>query len=246
MKQLLFLLLCFPLFANAQLLGLGSNIVKVNLSSLALKNYSFSFERKISKRVSLVLGYRTEPKGSPPFQSQLENIINSSDINFSRFEIGNTAWTPEVRFYLGKGNMRGFYLAPYMRFSSFDVTSPVRYTTTVNGSPYTKDADFSGKITSTNGGLMIGTQHRLFKVLVIDIWIIGGHYGSSKGDLNFVATTPLNQQEQSVLKQNLDNINAKPFKFTNTVYADGSGAKITSDGPWAGIRGAGINIGFHF
>jgi hypothetical protein len=244
MKRLFFLLLCLPIFADAQLLELGGNIVKVNLSSLALKNYSFSYERKISKRISVALGYRTEPKGSPPFQSQLENLINSSNINFSRFEMGNTAWTPEVRFYLGKGNMRGFYIAPYMRFSSFDITSPVKYTTVVAGTNYTKEADFSGKITSTNGGLMIGTQHRLFKVLVIDIWIIGGHYGSSKGDLNFAATTPLSPQEQTSLKQNLDNIDPKPFKFTNTVNANG--AKISSDGPWAGIRGAGINIGFHF
>ncbi len=243
-KITLLLLLCFPLLSDAQLLGLGGNTVKMNLSSLALKNYSFSYERKITKRISLSLGYRTAPKGTPPFQSEFEKLINSSDVNFSRFQIGNTAWTPELRFYVGKGNLKGFYLAPYMRFASFDITAPVKYTTTVSGTTYTKDADFAGKITSTSGGLMIGTQHRLFKVLVIDIWIIGGHYGSSKGDLNFTTTTPLTPQEQTSLKQNLDKIDPKPFKFTNTVNTNG--AQIQSDGPWAGIRGAGINIGFHF
>ena len=244
MKKIALLLLCLPLFTDAQVLGLGKNAVKVNLSSLVLKNYSFSYERSITKRISLGLGFRTQPKGSAPFQNTLENIINSSDVNISRFQMGNTAWTPEVRFYLGKGNMRGFYIAPYARFATFDLTAPVKYTASPGGGApaVTKEADFAGKIKSTSGGIMIGTQHRLFKVLVLDIWIIGGHYGTSKGDLNFSA--PLNNDEQTALRQNLNKIDPSPFKFTYNV--NGSGAQIASDGPWAGIRGAGINIGFHF
>jgi hypothetical protein len=102
----------------------------------------------------------------------------------------------------------------------------------------------TGKITSTSGGIMFGTQHRIFKVLTLDIWIIGGHYGSSKGTLAITRNFST-QQERDALKQELDDIDAPPFKFKNaTVTA--TGASIQSDGPWAGIRGLGINLGFRF
>lgn len=245
MKHLLCLLCCIPFFAEAQVPVLkGKNTLKINASSLVARNYHFTYERKITRRVSLSVAYRTMPKGNLPFQSTFEDLIQSEDINFGRFQIGNTAITPELRLYVGKGNLKGFYIAPYMRFANFDLTAPVSYSTTSGTSTFTKEADFTGKIKSTSGGLMFGTQHRIFKILVIDIWIIGGHYGTSKGDLNFVATTPLTAQEQQSLKQNLDEIDPSPFKFTNTVNANG--AQIKSDGPWAGIRGLGINLGFRF
>src|SRR5689334_18954597 len=101
MKKLLFVALCLPMFAGAQSLIGGKNIVRWNLSSLALRNYHFTYERSITKRLSLSLSYRTMSKGSVPFQSQLEDAIKSSDINFGRFEIGNTAWTAAGRLYLG-------------------------------------------------------------------------------------------------------------------------------------------------
>lgn len=239
MKKLLLLLLCLPFFADAQVPGSsGKNIFKVNTSSLVARNFHFTYERQLSKRISAAIGYRTMAKGKAPFQSSLESLLGESDFNFGNFEIGNNAITPEVRFYLGKGNMKGFYVAPYLRFASFDITAPVKYTVNSN----TLEAPLSGKIKSTSGGLMIGTQHTLFKVLTLDIWIVGGHYGSSKGDLNL--TRAFSAQEQSALQQEIDNIDAKPFKFKGTVTS--TGANVKSDGPWAGIRGLGINLGFRF
>ena len=242
MKKLIFILLCLPMFAGAQSLIGGKNIIRWNLSSLALKNYHFTYERSLTKRISLSLSYRTMPKGDVPFRSQLEKAIESSAVDFSRFQIGNTAWTIEGRFYLGFGRMKGFYLAPYLRFAKFDLTAPVTYSSTSGTTTVTKSADFSGKINSTSPGLMIGWQFQLATKIVMDIQLIGGHYGHSSGDLNFAA--PLTTQEQDALRTNINNIDAKPFKFTSNVNA--SGAQIKTDGPWAGIRGANIGIGFRF
>jgi hypothetical protein len=239
MKKFLFLLLCLPMFAGAQSLIGGKNIFRWNIGSLALKNYHFTYERSLAKRITLSLSYRSMPKGDVPFKSQLEKAIESDDINFSNFQIGNTAWTVEGRIYLGKGGMRGFYVAPYLRFATFDLTTPVRYT----NSGVTKDATFIGKVTSTSPGLMIGWQIQIATKFVLDLQILGGHYGTSKGDLNFVSTTPLTTQEQDALRQSLNDIDAKPFKFTSTVSA--GGAQIKTDGPWAGIR-SNIGIGFRF
>lgn len=245
MKKLLFLLLCIPFISEAQVPILsGKNIVKLNASSLVAKNFHITYERKLTGRISASLGFRTMGKSTVPFKSVLENVFDGTDFNINDFKIGNTAFTPEVRFYLGKGNLRGFYVAPYMRFASFDITAPINYTYNNGSGSTTESAPMSGKITSTSGGIMFGTQHRIFKVLTLDIWIIGGHYGSSKGTLS-VTRNFSTQQERDALKQELDNIDAPPFKFKNATVTS-TGASIQSDGPWAGIRGLGINIGFRF
>lgn len=244
MKKLLCILFCIPFFADAQIPILsGKNIFKLNLSSLAAKNFHITYERKLTGRVSASLGFRTMAKGSLPFRSTFENLLDGSDFNFDNFKMGNTAFTPEIRFYLGKGNLRGFYVAPYMRFASFDITAPIKYTYNNGTGNVTEEAPVSGKITSTSGGIMFGTQHRIFKVLVLDIWIIGGHYGSSKGNLS-LARSFTTQQERDALQQEINSLDADPFKFKGTVTA--TGATVQSDGPWAGIRGLGINLGFRF
>ncbi|MDE3253894.1 MAG: hypothetical protein KGO92_13890, partial [Bacteroidota bacterium] len=213
---------------------------------MVMKNYHFTYERSLTKHLSLSLSYRTMPKGSVPFQSQLEKAINSNDINFSKFEMGNTAWTLEGRFYLGLGRLKGFYLAPYLRFATFDLTAPVKYTYTSTsgataGQTFSKEANFTGKVKSTSPGLMIGWQIQLATKIVLDLQIIGGHYGHSNGDLNFAAA--LSNDEVTALKSSINNIDAKPFKFTSTV--NNSGAQIKTDGPWAGIR-SNIGIGIRF
>ena len=242
MKKLLFTLLAFPFFANAQSLIGGSNIIKWNLSSLALNNYHFTYERHIYKSLSISVSYRTMPFGNVPYQKQFQDLINSNEINFSRFQMGNTAITIEPRIYLSLKKMKGFYIAPYLRFATFDVGAPVKYSSNATVPPTSKDADFTGKIKSTSGGLLIGYQFQLLKKLVLDFQIIGGHYGKSSGDLNFVA--PLGPFEQQSLRDNLKNININPFTFTSTVTANG--AQITTDGPWAGIRGLNLGLGFRF
>jgi hypothetical protein len=246
MKRVIILLLCLPMFAGAQSLIGGSNIIRWNIGSVALKNYHFTYERSLTKRLSLSLSYRTMAKGAVPFQSQLEKAINSSDINFNNFQIGNTAWTLEGRIYLGLGKMKGFYLAPYLRFANFDLSAPIKYTYTStsgpdNGKTYSKEANFTGKINSTSPGLMIGWQIQIVTKLVLDLQIIGGHYGHSNGDLNFAAA--LTNDEVKALQTNINNIKPDPFKFTSTV--NNNGAQIKTDGPWAGIR-SNIGIGLRF
>ncbi len=243
MKKLMVLLVCIPFLAQSQRLIGGKNIVKWNVASMAFKNYHFTFERHIFKNISFSVSYRTMPKGTLPYQDLLRDQISSNDIDFSKLEIGNTAITPEARIYLGLRKMRGFYFAPYVRFATFDITLPVKYTVN-EGTPtaITKEALMTGKIKSTSPGLMIGYQFHIATKVVLDFQIIGGHYGTSKGDLNFATT--LNTDEQNALRTNLSEIQANPFKFTSTV--NGSGAKIMSDGPWAGIRGINLGLGIRF
>jgi len=232
----------------------GRNILKMNLSSLALNNYSFTYERGIGKKTSLSVNYRFMPNGDMPYQSQIKSLINDNSIDFGNFKIGGYAITPEFRLYSHK-NMRGFYLAVYGRYSSFDMTIPLKYTYTTPTASTTKSALFTGNVSAMSGGFMIGTQHNIFKNCVIDIWIVGTHFGNSSSKdlkatftpaLSGTAPAPGYDSEQTAVQKAINGIDASPFKVTGKVDNSGSFATLDASGPWLGIRGLGFNFGIRF
>lgn len=247
MKKVLFILASLTtLQVNAQKLIGGKNIIKGNLTSFALKNYHLSFERSLNHFMSVSASYRYMPKGSLPLQAIAKKYIDNPAINFDLFQMGNNALTFESRFYLGLQKMSGFYIAPYARFADFDLSVPVEYTYTPEGSfiaptPITKSANLDGLIKSTSYGAYIGLQKQLLTKLVIDIWFIGGHFGSSNGTLNFIAPEKLPTQAVSALQKALDNTKVSPFEITSKVNQNGATADMK--GPWAGFRGLGISLG---
>ena len=216
------------------------NILKTNLSSLVFNNYNISYERHIHNKFSAMISYRYMPKSSVPFEKQVTNIIANTDVNVNRLQVGGYAITPELRFYAHK-NMVGFYMAPYVRIASLDVTIPIKYV--VGG--VTKDADFVGNINSVSGGLLLGTQHQIFKNLVLDIWIVGGHFGNSSGNLSATLSPGLTTKEQGDFQTTLNKIDASPFTIKGKITSATS-AYLNADGPWAGFRGAGFTLGFRF
>ena len=251
-KLLLILALVFAQQVNAQKLIGGKNIVKLNLTSFALKNYQMTYERSLNRFMSLSASYRFMPNGGLPLKSTVKKYIENSAINYDLFQMGNNAITVESRFYLGLQKMSGFYIAPYARFANFDLAVPVSYTYTpdatagsVTGSdPVTKIADMNGTIKSTSYGAYFGLQKQLLTKLVIDIWFIGGHYGSSNGALNFVSPEKLTSKAVTALQQTLDDTKLNPFELTSKVNENGATADMK--GPWAGFRGIGISLGLRF
>ncbi|MBS1626459.1 MAG: DUF3575 domain-containing protein [Bacteroidetes bacterium] len=232
----------------------GRNIIKMNLSSLLLNNYSFTYERGIGKKTSLSVNYRFMPNGELPYQSEIQSIIKDNSIDFSTYKLGGYAITPEFRLYSHK-NMRGFYLALYGRYSNFDMTVPIKYTYTTPTGSSSKSAVFTGSVSAMSGGIMIGTQHNIFKNCVIDIWIIGAHFGNCQSKnlkatftpaLSGTAPAPGYDSEQTALQKKLNSIDASPFKVTGTVDNSGNFATLDASGPWLGVRGLGINFGIRF
>jgi hypothetical protein len=243
MKKLLFFFLIVPLFSRAQ--PGDKNVIKVNLSSLVVKNFHFIYERTITNHFSVSLGYRYMPNGEVPLKSQLEKAIDDPNINISSFRMGNSAFTPEVRLYLGKGRMNGFYIAPYARFATFDVTVPVQYQNSSFPSQ-NREALFSGKVKSTSGGLMFGVQRNLLKFLKLDIWMIGGHYGTCDGTLNATnINPPMDASERADLDNELSNLDVEPFKASGQ-STSATSAFVTVSGPWVGVRIMGITVGLKF
>ncbi|MDE3125674.1 MAG: DUF3575 domain-containing protein [Bacteroidota bacterium] len=224
--------------------ALQHNAIKINFSALAFQNYSVSYERLIKNKVSMMVTYRYMPFTNLPFQQNIANIVSNNNINFNQVTLGNDAITAELRIYAHK-NMSGFYMAPYGRYANFNLSIPIQYTFTQNGNAFTKEAVFSGNIQSYSGGLLLGFQKHLSKLLLLDIWLIGAHFGNGVGSLNASFSPPLSPQEEASLQNNLNNINGGPFTVKGTV-TNNSTANLNLTGPWLGIRALGINLGIAF
>jgi hypothetical protein len=225
------------------------NLLKINLTGLFLKNYGFQYERMLGRKTSIALGFRTQPKGELPLLGFLENRIDDPE-TFSELRnigYGNTAITPEIRFYFGKkGGPSGFYIAPYARYSKSQVRLQefeFSYEETVNGQIFeeTRTIELTGDVTGITGGLMFGAQWKLGKAVYLDWWIIGGSFGNSTGLIK--AATTLDQNEQEGLREELNNLDIPILDYT--VRVDGNGAKMDFDGPFASLRG-GLSLGIKF
>lgn len=226
--------------------GTKMNNVKLNLMPLAIKNFSFQYERVITKRFSAAIGVRFMPNSGLPIKNTFIDLVGAADPNaaatIDNLKVSNFAITPEVRLYVGKkGYGRGFYIAPYYRYAVFKSAElPFTYE---NSAAQSNTIKLNGKINTNTGGLIFGAQWFLGKYISLDWWILGGHFGANKGVFTGKASIPLTPEEQADLKASID---AFELPFGNkTAIVNAQGATINFNGPWAGVR-AGLSIGFRF
>lgn len=237
MKKFFLLVVCsLCLFFNSYS-QTNENAFKINLSGLAVRNISVQYERQIGERTAIAIALRDVPYGKLPFKSSVAKIVNNPFVQFDKVNVGSFAITPEFRFYFGKqGGLRGFYIGPFVSYSTYKTELPIAYNN--------KTGLFSGNIKTVTGGLQIGSQFKLTDHLFIDWWIAGPNYGAASGDLVF--TGALSPGEQDFLKFELKNLQSDvPLHFIKSYSVDNNGAVI-KPGPWAGLRGLGINLAYHF
>ncbi len=222
------------------------NFLKTNLTSITIRNFSLQYERVLTKRLSVALSYRNMPAGSTPFKNTLISLSdNDPDVEdmFNTLSMQNYAITPEIRMYVGKrGFGRGFYIAPFYRYADYRIKNmSFEYSDETPGS--TGTITLSGSTTAGTFGLMLGAQWPLGRSFVLDWWIVGPHYGNSKGELAGTTSTPMSPDAQSQVREALENIEI-PLVQT-AVEVSANRAAISFDGPWAGFR-AGISFGIRF
>lgn len=229
----------------------NKNLVKWNLAALALKNYSFQYERAVAKKISVGVGVRFAPKSKVPFSSKLEDLIDDEDTwnSIKDFKTGNFAITPEVRFYMSKkGVFNGFYIAPFVRYATYSAEVPFNFEVDVTNGTNTitreEQINLSGDVTAFTGGVLFGAQWKLSKLVYLDWWILGPNYGTSKGNISGKSANGFDADEQNALRDALKDLEDLPLvKVKSEVNAEG--AKVDFDGPWAGLR-SGLSIGFRF
>lgn len=241
MKTFIFVFALSFLGINAQE---KKNIIKTNVTAFAFRNVNLSYERAIKKWLSINVGMGVVPSGGVPF---LKSFIGDEDQQFTDLNVGLTNITIEPRFYLGQGYGKGFYFAPYYRYSSLNANDFVynyKYEDP-NGNVQEIPLDVSGKTSANSAGLMVGAQFFLGKndSWVLDWWIAGAHYGSGKGDFVAKSRFALNQDQQNQLQNDINNLDVPVIDYTVTTNTNG--ANVNVDGPWAGLR-TGLSVGYRF
>lgn len=225
----------------------GDNIIKLNIPALVFKNFSVQYEHKLGHKQSLAISARYRPVTGIPFQKAVEDYIGDSSIRVDLGKIGNIGINAEYRFYLGKkGDMRGFYIAPMLAYNNYKGDVPVNYYDYVNNKRIDKTATFKGSMNTVTAGLQIGAQWKLGEKIYFDWWIAGPSYGISRGDFNF--TGSLNDIERISLQFELEKIK-QTIPLVNVEIPsnpDANGAVFKVQGPWAGIRAFGLNLGYRF
>ena len=217
-----------------------NNILKINLPALAFKNISVQYERVIGKRSSIAVNVRMIPFSDLSFQSKLKSIFDYAVFEYDQLKLGSFGITPEFRYYVGKKRvLRGFYLGPFISYTTYKVNLPIRYN---NNS---KTGIFDGNLKTFTGGLQFGSQFKIGKNMFLDWWILGPNYGSASGTLNFAGT--LTPSEQSDLETELEmQKRDAPFNAIKSYTVTSSGGNIVVKGPWGGLRGLGFSLGFGF
>ncbi|MBC7745807.1 MAG: DUF3575 domain-containing protein [Flavobacterium sp.] len=225
--------------------GDGKYLIKLNLLALPLNNFSFQAERAVGKRTAVGLGLRFMPKSGLPFKSQIENLIDDPESwkQIKDFKTGNFAITPEVRFYMGKGVFRGFYVAPFVRYTRYTAELPFTFNVPNSTDGFTSEViPLSGNLSTITGGVLLGAQWKLTKLLYLDWSIFGPQYGASNGSIS--GNRSLSTNEQNALRDELQTLSDLPLVKT-TYTVDQNGATVDFKGPWAGIRSS-FSLGFRF
>lgn len=225
----------------------GRSLLKFNALGLMMKNYHFQAEAMLGKRVSLVLGYRIMPLSSLPFKNQLTELIGITDPDVlqqvDRLRVKSTAMTPEIRIYLGKrGWGRGLYVAPFYRSAKYTAEN-IKVDFTDPNTNTSESLEMTASLSSRTYGLITGIQFFVTRYLCFDWWIMGPHYGSSKGFINGNYSRSLNTDETSSLQTTLDGFDFP--MMDKTVRVNQNGATVDLKGNWAGIR-TGFAVGLRF
>ncbi len=220
------------------------NIIKTNVTAYAFRNINLSYERAFTQWFSVNMGFGAMPEGKVPF---INSFLNDEDEKrLQNLEVKSFNFTIEPRFYLGAGYGKGFYIAPYYRYSKVTSnTFDFYYDYTFNGFTYEIPLKGNGSTHGNSGGLMVGAQFFLTRSrnLVLDFWIAGAHYGKGQGDFILTSDVVLTPDMQARLRQEIEDLDIPYVNYT--VETNSSGAKVNVDGPWAGFR-TGLSLGYRF
>lgn len=228
-----------PVMAQNTVAEDKENILRVNVLGFTSGSIALQYERLITPKTSVALGMNIMPERSIPYFNYVRDIVKDKgaidllkDVEMTAFSL-----TPEFRFYVGKEGLRGFYIAPFLRYDRFRVTLPVDYiyqnrleSVTVNGN-----------VDGFSAGLSLGAQWKLSERLYLDCTFIGMSYGFASGELS--GRRPLSAEEQAEVRKALDEAEIRKIDYTYNVHEQGVDVKLK--GPWANAK-LSLAIGYRF
>ncbi len=162
----------------------SKNLIKFNITSLLIKNYSLQYERILSRNISIALNFRIMPETTIPYTDHIFRWFEITDPEdqemIENLLVSNYAITPEIRFYTGKKRYgTGFYISVFYQYGNYSVINVLRkYEPDMGGEAI---MNTTGDVSSHTGGFMLGAQWALGKHMCLDWWIFGPHFGGAPG-----------------------------------------------------------------
>jgi hypothetical protein len=242
------MLICFALTGYSQSASpiLGKNVIKFNLSSVAIEHYMLQYEHALALNKSIGIGIGYSSGVDIPFKSSLLDQFGGNEdarraIETTKFD--KLTITPEYRFYFGtKGAPLGFYLATFVRYTKLSFTQDYTFTPS-NGIEHV--AAVTGKLNGVGGGAMMGVQWGLSKSVTLDWWILGPFAGVMDGNFDGICDmSDMTPEDYSNLESDIESIDIPLWKIDATVVGNVIDAKI--EGPFYGLRMFGLSLGFRF
>ena len=227
-----------------------SNLLKYNLSGLAVKYHAIQYERVLGPKHSFALTLGFSPSTSLPFKEQL--ITQYGNDAQARSAIESTVFdkftiTPEYRFYLSSKAPQGFYIAPFARYSKMKMSQNYSF---IDSDNTTHNPLISGTFTGFGGGLLLGAQWMLGKAVALDLWLAGPFYGSQKGEFHAVDDKKI--INTAGLESDIENTNLPLWNMDATVTnqtingAQRAVIDVNLTGPFIGLRMLGLTLGIRF
>ena len=223
------------------------NVAKLNLTGLLFLNFGLSYERVINENMSGALTVSFMPGRGLPFINLFEGAGGDTAITspFEDMRISGVGIMTEFRFYTSssKDAPRGFYVGPYLKYSSIKLTSSFTDTyIDVNNVLQTGTIDLVGKYSAFGGGISIGYQWLISDVVSIDWTFIGLGYGNAKVSMT-ISSDDLNTSE---LETEASDLEADIAGFgTAKVEVEQNSVTISVKRGWPILRG-GITLGIAF
>ena len=229
----------------------NKNIIKTNLASIALNNYGLTYERMIARKISASLGYRIMPKTYPAKTALTERVMDffeegDGDMaqQLDKLQMSGNAITAEIRFYTGRrAGAKGFYAGVYGRYASFKYDYPYDFELPTEK----RLVPLTGKSNGIGGGIILGGQFNVLKNVIIDLFIVGGHYGNLSGKVEGLTDlSDLDEQQRADLKNDLESLIEIGNKKNITAEVRDDGLRADVKMPFIGVRGLGLTVGISF
>lgn len=248
----LFSLCCFSLQAQQATDAAPKNNIKLNLLGLAATNISLQYERALTPRSSVALGLGLMPRHTLPYTRYVDDAFlgyewasketrAALDDFLDHARISGFSITPEYRYYFGKKPQQGFYVAPFLRYSSYNLDWDYVFIDEDKGKLY--PTTMKGTLSLFGGGLMVGAQWYVKRVS-IDWWILGGSYNKNTLTLDAdVDISNMDAEDRADLNDQIRDVTVKGKYFNATVRDNGVNGKGSVGLP--ALR-AGLCIGYRF
>jgi len=222
------------------------NVIKFNLTDVALKNYAVQYEHVVNHHQSFAIGFGISPNVSLPFKQTLLDQFGGNEDAKRAIEtttFNKITVTPEYRFYMGKkGAPVGFYVAPFARYTHMQIEQDYAFTPSDNV-PHL--AHVKGKFDGIGAGILLGTQWALSKSLTLDWFIVGPCIGAMNSSFHGTDDmSDMSAEDKANLESDIESVDIPLWKIDATVGNNVVDAKLK--GPFYGVRAFGFNLGYRF